>query len=59
MKKNTVIDIYRYMFPKEKGYQTIKEGSYELLILKIEILDESIEKAIIGFLDLDDDFKLQ
>jgi len=53
------MDVYKYEFPKKKGYQTIKEGQYKLLILKLEIPDERMEKAIIDFLNLDDGFKLQ
>ena len=51
------IDVYRYPFPKEKGHLTIKEGKFELLVLKAETTDSIKEQAIATFLDMPN-FKL-
>lgn len=51
------IDVFKYTFPKEKGYLIIRKGNIELLIIKMEIDDSVKEKAISEFLDIGD-FKL-
>lgn len=38
----TGIDIYQYPFDKEKGYAWIKEGNIEILVLKLEKLQENL-----------------
>jgi hypothetical protein len=58
LKKILNIDIYSYPFPKEKGSLVIENGNFRLLVLKLELNDSNIEKAIIDFLCIDDDFKL-
>lgn len=45
------IDIFEYPFDREKGYGLIKKGNIEILILKLERLNENVE--ILGkFLNL-------
>lgn len=56
VKKSIGIDVYQYPFNKEKGYTIIKEGKYEILLLKMEKMSQC-EKEIGQFLGLDD-FKL-
>jgi len=48
------IDVYQYPFPKEQGYMTIREGNFEVLILKLELPDSTKEKAVAEFLGLND-----
>ena len=57
MKTQLGIDVYDYPFPQEKGYVVIKQGKYEMLILKLELDDTLKEKAIAEFVGLDN-FKL-
>lgn len=57
MKPVLGIDAYQYPFPKENGYLTIKQGNFELLIIKLEVDDSVKEKAIMEFLCIED-FKL-
>ncbi len=47
------IDIYQYDFDKEKGYQIICKDNIELLLIKMEKLDECYE-AIGQFVEIDD-----
>lgn len=44
------IDVYQHPFPQDKGWLTIKKGSFELLILKLEIDDSRKERALADFL---------
>ncbi|MCP4525595.1 MAG: hypothetical protein GY833_06775 [Aestuariibacter sp.] len=53
MKTQLGIDVYDYPFPQEKGYLLIKQGKYEILILKLELDDTIKEKVISEFLGLD------
>ena len=53
IKQTLGIDVYEYLFPKEKGYLAIRKGSFELLILKLEVDDSIKENAIAEFLDLE------
>lgn len=53
LKETTGIDVYRYDFPVEQGYLSIREGNYDLLIIKLEIEDSIKEKAIAQFLGRD------
>ena len=53
MKAMLGIDVYRYLFPKEKGFLTIKEGNIDLLLLKIEIDKLIKEQAIAEFLNIE------
>ncbi len=46
------IDVFRYPFDTEKGYTIIKEGNIELLLMKMEKLND-LEKVIGEFLDID------
>ena len=46
------IDVFRYPFDIEKGYTIIKEGNIELLLMKMEKLND-LEKVIGEFLDID------
>lgn len=50
------IDVFSYPFDKEKGYTIIKQGNIELLLMKMEKINE-LEKVIGEFLSIDD-FKL-
>lgn len=45
------IDVYSYPFDKEKGYTFIKEGKIELLLIKVEKLNE-LEDVIGRFLNI-------
>lgn len=49
MEKVFGIDIYQYNFDKEKGYQIIREGNIELMLIKCEKLNEC-QKDINQFL---------
>ena len=57
MKPVTNIDVYNHPFPMEEGFLSIRQGNFELLILKLESNDSIKEKAIRGFLNIKD-FKL-
>lgn len=57
MKKTFNIDVFTYPFDKEKGYIIIKQGNIELLLMKMEKLNE-LEKIIGDFLEIED-FHLQ
>lgn len=52
----TGIDIYQYPFNREKGYTIIKEGNLEVLVLKLEALNNN-DKLIGEFLSVKD-FKI-
>lgn len=54
MKPTLDINVYAYPFPTDEGYTVIKDGSFEILILKLEINDETKEAAIAEFLDMPD-----
>jgi hypothetical protein len=54
MKPVTNIDVFDYPFPTKKGFQVIRQGYFELLILKLEIDDSIKERAIKEFLGLKD-----
>ena len=57
LKKTTGIDIYKYDFPKQQGYQIIDSPPYHVLILRHDLDDRLKEKCITTFLDIDT-FKL-
>lgn len=57
MKKVFDIDIYEYPFDKKRGYQIIKAGNIELLLMKMEKLN-NLETVIGQFLGIND-FKLE
>ena len=46
IKEMTGIDIFQYPFDKERGYAWIKEGNIEILVLKMEKLNENA--AVLG-----------
>jgi len=54
IKELTGVDIYAYPFDKEKGYAWIKKGKIELLVLKMESLNENEEilGEFVGISDL-------
>lgn len=54
MKKTIGIDVYKNPFPKEKGYITIKKENFDLLVLKLELLDNIKQKVLTEFLDIKD-----
>lgn len=54
MKQTLGIDVYEHPFPKEGGHLTVKEGNFELLILKLEVNDTIKERAIAEFLGFED-----
>ena len=58
MKQTLGIDVFSYPFPKKKGYLIIKQGNFELLILKLDLPDTIKEKIIGNFVGLVD-FKLR
>lgn len=51
MKRYFKIDVFEYPFDQEKGYSIIKEGNIELLLMKLEKLDE-LEDVIGSFLNI-------
>ena len=50
LKKYFGVDAYKYEFNKEKGYDIIKKGNIEVLIIKYEKLGEVGEKCIGDFI---------
>lgn len=52
MKSVFKIDVFEYPFDREKGYSLIKQGNVELLLLKMEKLNE-LENVIGEFLNID------
>ncbi|OEF99782.1 hypothetical protein BHF71_00985 [Vulcanibacillus modesticaldus] len=57
LKRAFNIDIYDYNFDKEKGFSIIKKDNINLLVIKMEKLNE-LEKQIGDFLEIED-FKLK
>lgn len=57
MKKVFNIDIYKHKFDKERGWQIIRSGNIELLLMKMEKLNE-LETVIGDFVGIKD-FKLE
>lgn len=53
LKRAFGIDVYKYDFNKEKGFSLIKQGNIELMIIKMEKINE-LEKEIGEFLDIKD-----
>ncbi|MDG2385251.1 MAG: putative capsular polysaccharide synthesis family protein [Pirellulaceae bacterium] len=45
------VDIYEHPFPQDLGFKRIRCGNGEVLLLKIELENEVIEKCIADFLD--------
>lgn len=56
IKENFGIDVYGYDFDKERGFQIIRQDNVELLLMKLEKLDDCQE--IIGEFVGAEDFKL-
>ena len=54
LKTTLGIDVYSVPFPIEKGYTTIGDGPFELLILKCELSDSEKETALAKFIGIDD-----
>lgn len=52
MKKLIKIDVFAYPFDKEKGYSIIKDGNIELLLIKMEKLND-LENVIGDFLNIE------
>lgn len=52
MKTVFKIDVFEYPFDQEKGYSLIKQGNIELLLIKMEKLNE-LEDVIGEFIDID------
>lgn len=44
------IDVYEPAFPMEKGYQIIKNGNVEILLIKMERLNDCFQEAFENFL---------
>lgn len=57
MKRVFNIDVFEYPFDREKGYSIIKKGNIELLLMKMEKLNE-LEGVIGTFLNIEN-FKLK
>ena len=57
MKTTTGIDVYSKEFMYEEGYQLYKEGRYELLVLRVDMNDQTKEELVARFMGLDS-FKL-
>jgi hypothetical protein len=45
------IDVYGQRFPKEKGYQMLRSGNIEVLVIKLEKFDLCGQKALREFFD--------
>ena len=58
IKQTLGIDVYEFEFPKEQGYLEIRDGRFELLVIKMEIPDQCKAVAIAKFLCLEH-FKLK
>ncbi|MCM3444722.1 putative capsular polysaccharide synthesis family protein [Metabacillus halosaccharovorans] len=52
-KKYLNIDIYQEMFDKEKGYQVISAKNFDLLLLKLESVNNIDNNMISSFLEVD------
>lgn len=48
----TGIDIYKYEFDKEKGYTIIQANNYDVLVIKLEKLNEVFHEAFMEFLKI-------
>jgi len=48
----TGIDIYKYPFEKSKGYQIFKDDNYNVLLIKLESLNDVYQNAFNEFLEL-------
>lgn len=46
------VDVYKYKFPKDIGYQIYENKYTEILLLKFEKLNECINKAMTDFLNI-------
>jgi hypothetical protein len=53
LKQTLGIDVYEFEFPKEHGYLEIRDGRFELLVVKMEIPDRFKAAAITKFLGLE------
>ena len=51
LKRLTGIDIFEHPFDKERGYEVIRRGKYEVLLLKLEKLEKAHEaiEAFVGY----------
>lgn len=47
------VDVYDTPFPMERGYQIYRKGSVEVLLLKLERLEDCVEEAVDQFLGID------
>jgi len=47
------VDVYAHEFPKEKGYQIIHHAAADVLIMRLENLNECAAWAVKNFLDID------
>lgn len=56
LKDLTNIDIFQYPFDRERGYGLIKQGKWEILVLKLEKLNEN--KDVVGDFVGVKDFKI-
>lgn len=54
LKKVFNIDVFSTSFPKSKGYKIYKQGLAEILIIKLEYLNQCAKQAFKEFLGVDD-----
>ena len=54
IKQTLGINVYEFEFPKEQGFLEIRDGRIDLLVIKMEIPDQSKAAAITKFLNLKD-----
>ncbi len=54
LKINFGIDVYSKEFPKERGYAIYRKSNAEVLLIKLEMLNEVFRPAMKEFLDIDD-----
>ncbi len=52
MNQTLAVDVYAHPFPTEQGHMTIRQDPCDILILKVELADDSKAAAIARFLDL-------
>jgi len=53
LKRMLGIDVFRHPFPQDQGFATLHADNVDLLVLKLELDDESKARAIADFLGLD------
>jgi hypothetical protein len=53
LKRSLGVDVYDTPFPKERGYHIYRHGNVEVLLLKLETLDDCVGEAVERFLGIE------